>query len=106
MVTPSGPPFPDFVVITITPLLALAPYKAAALAPLRTEIEAISSGARFDIPPIGIPSITYRGWLLPAMGRFPLISPFASAPTPVLAVVTETPATLPLRFATGFRALA
>ncbi len=71
---------PDLVVITITPLLALLPYNAAAEGPFKTVIEAISSGLRFEIPsgcvvpPVsisgfpsvdpllnGTPSTTYKG---------------------------------------------
>ncbi|MNL30826.1 hypothetical protein D3C87_1525840 [compost metagenome] len=37
-------PFPDLVVIKITPALARAPYNAEAAAPFNTEILSISSG--------------------------------------------------------------
>ena len=42
---------PFFVVIRITPLPALEPYKAAELGPLSTDIDSISLGLISEIPP-------------------------------------------------------
>ena len=42
---------PFLVVISITPLPALDPYKAAAFGPLRTEIDSTSFGLISEIPP-------------------------------------------------------
>src|SRR5690606_36867136 len=50
--------FPDLVVIIITPLVALEPYKPVAAAYLSTVRDSMSLG--LALPPI-IPSTTYKG---------------------------------------------
>src|SRR5690606_11286909 len=57
------PVFPDFVVMMITPLAALEPYRPVAAASLRTVTDSISFGLAF---PSMIPSTTYNG-LAPAL---------------------------------------
>src|SRR5690349_6977394 len=90
------PFFPDLVVTRITPLAPLEPYNAAALGPLRTLIDSMSSGFKsaapfplftlsLSVPPkllllIGTPSTTNKGWLFPNE-LAPLITIREDAPT-------------------------
>ncbi|EJW91787.1 hypothetical protein EVA_20107 [gut metagenome] len=67
--TRKDPSFPFFVLIKITPLAALAPYKAAADGPVNTEMLSISSGLKFAIPSLedllsnALPSPSRLAWL-------------------------------------------
>ena len=89
---------PFLVVITITPLPALKPYKAAALGPFNTVIDSMSSGlisaapfGKSTPPPepalpklellIGTPSTTYKGSLFPVIEELPLNTILDEAPT-------------------------
>ena len=106
------PDFPFLVVIKITPLEPLYPYNADAALPFNTEIEAISSGLKEDIPSplstppylpafpccalsIGIPSTTYKGWLDPEAEVAPRIITRLEPDGPEAGAETFTPATLP-----------
>src|SRR5882757_3103728 len=112
------PTLPFLVVIRITPFCAWLPYNAAAEAPSRTDMLAMSSGFRLEIPSppsgvppkvppgcplalevlvMGIPSITYKGWLLPLADRLPRRITLAEPPTPEALGEMVRPATLPLR---------
>src|SRR5690606_13155880 len=106
---------PDLVVIKITPLPALDPYKAAAEAPFNTDMLAISSGlispkplpisnegfqkSLFDAPvklSIGTPSITIKGWLSTVSELNPRNTIFEELAGPPLPLTTCRPATLPV----------
>ncbi|MNY01991.1 hypothetical protein D3C86_1345450 [compost metagenome] len=106
---------PFFVVTRITPLAALDPYIAAAEGPLSTEMFSISSGFRSwirlptSLPAlpltvevvlmselsIGVPSITYKGWLFPVMELMPRSSTRVEPPMLPPDEMTCKPATLP-----------
>ena len=112
MVKASVPPFlpPLLVVINITPLAPLAPYTAVAAASLSTSIFSISLGFKklmelCDCPEapfpcasvigsIGIPSITYKGWVPPSIELVPRIEMPIPPPGSELSLIT-TPATCP-----------
>ncbi|MNL56859.1 hypothetical protein D3C87_1803800 [compost metagenome] len=115
-------PLPLFVVIKITPALALEPYSAEAAAPFKTEMLSISSGFRFptasprsgalshwlpELPfglvlfkptglfSIGTPLITYNGWLVWLKLDTPRMSTLDAAPGPPEVELISKPATLP-----------
>src|SRR5690606_37400025 len=102
----------DFVVIKITPLAARDPYKAAAGPPFRTEMLSMSSGlmlvrpSPISRPPyvpgvpwlallIGIPFITYNGWLFPLSEPLPRMITRLGPEGPVDGLVAFTPAIFP-----------
>src|SRR5687768_7960520 len=109
------PAAPFLVVITTAPEAARKPYKAAAAGPLSTVMFAISSGlisiARLEpgadwatrlVPcdtcvllSTGIPSMIYKGWLLPLKDVPPRISMIEEAPGAPPELVIVTPATFP-----------
>src|SRR5690625_969813 len=84
--------------MTIAPFLARVPYNAAAVAPFSTEISSMSSGFKLErlspqfgssplfspnlVLSIGIPLITYKGWLSPAIEVFPRIVTRVEHPGP------------------------
>src|SRR5690606_3424031 len=100
---------PDFVVIMITPSFARNPYNAAAAAPFKTVIEAISSGLILCKPPpssdlacpvsvvllMGIPLTTMRGELSPPNDDCPRIRILDEPPGPLAGGEMLTPASLP-----------
>ena len=109
---------PFLVVIRITPLDARTPYRAAAGPPFRTLMDSMSSGLMPPIPSprstfmplpsgavpppgmllsIGIPLMTYKGWLLPLSEPLPRIIMRLEPPGPVAMPVAFTPAILPVR---------
>ena len=79
-----------FDVIIITPLLASAPYKAVAAAPLRTEILSILSTFISDIEYTLTPSTTYSIFVSPLKRKNPLSKVELEPP------IIWTPATLPV----------
>ena len=90
--------FPLLVVMIITPLAPLDPYRAVAVASLSAEKDLIVSGAmEFSIVAlISTPSITMRGEVLVPNVDIPLIQKFApSAPGSPLLCVEMTPAIFP-----------
>ena len=110
MATRPFDPRPFFVVITMTPVEARDPYRAAALGPFSTEIDSTSSGLMslialpksvppFGLPPrlafeTGTPSTTNSGLLFPRMEFAPRIVSFVEPPC-VPEPVTVRPETLP-----------
>ena len=118
------PSFPFLVVITMAPLAASEPYKAAAAAPVRTDIDSISSGLisaigslapreSNSVPPLfverpekmGTPSITYKALDDCIMDFVPRITTFDTPPTPDEDALILTPATFPLKELTKLASL-
>ena len=106
------PTLPFFVVITMAPFEAFSPYKAAAAAPVRTDIDSISSEFKSAIPSdvpddansvepsfpvfsMGIPSITYKTLLDCMMDRAPRMITLEAPPAPDEEALMLTPATFP-----------
>src|SRR5690606_38061931 len=106
----------DLVVIRITPLAALEPYKAEAAPPFNTDMEAMSSGFMSPKPlPIsavgfqksllaapvklakGTPSTTIRGWLSPVRELKPLRIIFDEAAGLLLLFMICKPETFPTK---------
>ena len=116
------PAFPFLVVMTMAPLDAFSPYRAAAAAPVKTDMLSISSGLMSAIPSevpresnsfppsppalsIGIPSITYNTLLDCEIERIPRITTLEAPPTPDEDALMLTPATLPFNELIKFASL-
>lgn len=88
---------PLLVVSKITPLAALEPYRAVAVASFNTVVDSMSEGSiPLKSEPKGIPSTTYSGARLEFTEPKPRILMLAFEPGCPLVEITCTPATSPV----------
>ena len=91
------PFLPLLVVSKITPLAALEPYRAVAVASFNTVVDSMSEGSiPLKSEPKGIPSTTYSGARLEFTEPKPRILMLAFEPGCPLVEITCTPATSPV----------